>query len=161
VRALPHQLVEAFRSTLEEVAEADLLLHVVDGSHPDPEGQVSAVREVLADLEATDVKEVVVINKADLADPEVLDRLRRHERHSVTVSARTGAGLDDLRALIADELPQPDVDVDVLVPYDRGDLVSRIHETGEVLASEHLADGTRLTARVRPQLAGDLTAYAV
>ncbi|MFL6176426.1 MAG: GTPase HflX [Ornithinibacter sp.] len=161
VRALPHQLVEAFRSTLEEVAEADLLLHVVDGSHPDPEGQISAVRSVLADVDATDVREVIVINKADLADPEVIDRLRRHEKHSIVVSARTGEGLDELRALIADELPQPDIDVEVLVPYDRGDLVSRIHETGEVLASEHVADGTRLTARVTPDLAGDLSAYAV
>ena len=161
VRALPHQLVEAFRSTLEEVAEADLLLHVVDGSHPDPEGQISAVRTVLADVDATDVREVIVINKADLADPEVIDRLRRHEKHSIVVSARTGAGLDELRALIADELPQPDIDVEVLVPYDRGDLVSRIHETGEVLASEHVADGTRLSARVTPDLAGDLTAFAI
>src|SRR6476646_8254514 len=161
VRSLPHQLVAAFRSTLEEVAEADLLLHVVDGSHPDPEGQISAVRTVLADVDATDVREVIVINKADAADPEVLDRLRRHEKHCVVVSARTGAGLDELRALIADELPQPDIDVEVLVPYDRGDLVSRIHETGEVLASEHVADGTRLTARVTPDLAGDLMAYAV
>jgi len=76
VRQLPHELVEAFRSTLEEVAEADLLLHVVDGSHPDPEGQISAVRSVLADVEALDVKEVVVVNKADIADPEVLDRIR-------------------------------------------------------------------------------------
>ena len=105
--------------------------------------------------------EDAAINTAALADPAVLDRLRRHARHSVPVSARTGAVMAELRALIADELPQPEVDVDVLVPYDRGDLVSRIHETGEVLASEHLADGTRLTARVRPQLAGDLTAYAV
>ncbi|HZB66429.1 MAG TPA: GTPase HflX [Ornithinibacter sp.] len=161
VRQLPHQLVEAFRSTLEEVAEADLVLHVVDGSHPDPEGQISAVRAVLSDVGATDVREVIVINKADLADPEVVDRLRRSEKHSVVVSARTGVGLDELQALIADELPQPDVDVEVLVPYDRGDLVSRIHERGEVLASEHLSDGTRLTARVRPDLAGDLTAYAV
>ncbi|MGA8045326.1 MAG: GTPase HflX, partial [Dermatophilaceae bacterium] len=99
VRALPHQLVEAFRSTLEEVAEADLLLHVVDGSHPDPEGQISAVRAVLADVDATDVREVIVINKADLAEQEVIDRLRRHEKHSIVVSARTGAGLDELRAL--------------------------------------------------------------
>src|SRR6478609_4978834 len=161
VRQLPPQLVEAFRSTLEEVAEADLVLHVVDGSHPDPEGQITAVRTVLADVDATDVREVIVINKADLADPEVIDRLRRHERHSIVVSARTGAGLDELRALIADELPQPDIDVEVLVPYDRGDLVSRIHETGEVLASEHVENGTRMTARVRPELAGDLRAYAV
>jgi GTP-binding protein HflX len=161
VRQLPHQLVEAFRSTLEEVADADLLLHVVDGSHPDPEGQISAVRSVLADVEAHDVKEVVVVNKADVADPEVVDRLRRHEKHLVVVSARTGAGLAELRDLIARELPQPDVDVEVLVPYERGDLVSRVHETGEVLASEHVAEGTRLTARVGAELAGDLAPYGV
>ncbi|MBD3781504.1 MAG: GTPase HflX [Micrococcales bacterium] len=161
VRQLPHQLVEAFRSTLEEVADADLLLHVVDGSHPDPEGQISAVRAVLADVGATDVKEVVVVNKADAADPEVLDRLVRHEKHSIVVSARTGQGIEELRALVADELPQPDVDVDVLVPYDRGDLVSRVHETGEVLASEHVAEGTRLTARVGAELADDLADFAV
>ncbi|GGL26530.1 GTPase HflX [Phycicoccus endophyticus] len=160
VRQLPHELVEAFRSTLEEVADADLLLHVVDGSHPDPEGQISAVRSVLAEVGADDVKEVVVVNKVDLADPEVLDRLRRHETHSIAVSARTGAGVDALRALVAQELPQPDVDVEVLVPYDRGDLVSRVHETGEVLASEHLAEGTRLSARVDAELAHDLAAYA-
>ena len=91
----------------------------------------------------------------------MIDRLRGLEPHSIVVSARTGEGIDELRALIADELPQPDVEVEVLVPYDRGDLVSRIHETGEVLASEHVADGTRLTARVTPDLAGDLMAYAV
>ena len=108
VRQLPTQLVEAFRSTLEEVADADLLLHVVDGSHPDPEGQISAVRAVLADVEAANVREVIVINKADAADPEVLDRIQRHEKHSIVVSARTGAGLDELRALIAEELPRPD-----------------------------------------------------
>jgi GTP-binding protein HflX len=161
VRQLPHELVEAFRSTLEEVAEADLLLHVVDGSHPDPEGQISAVRSVLADVEALDVKEVVVVNKADIADPEVLDRIRRHEKHSIAVSARTGAGMTELRELIAHELPRPDVDVDVLVPYDRGDLVSRVHETGEVLASDHVPEGTRLTARVDAELAVDLASFSV
>jgi GTP-binding protein HflX len=159
VRQLPHQLVEAFRSTLEEVAESDLLLHVVDGSHPDPEGQISAVRAVLADVDAADVKEVVVVNKADVADPEVLDRIRRHEKHSVAVSARTGAGIEELRALVAAELPQPDIDVEVLVPYDRGDLVSRMHAEGEVRSSEHVAEGTRLTGKVNADLAGELTAY--
>jgi GTP-binding protein HflX len=159
VRALPHQLVEAFRSTLEEVAEADLLLHVVDGSHPDPEGQISAVRTVLSDVDATDVREVIVINKADLADPEVIARLRRHEKHSIVVSARTGEGLDELRALIGEELPHPDVEVDVLVPYDRGDLVSRLHEQGDVLESRHEAEGTRVHARVHANLAAELTAY--
>lgn len=160
VRQLPTQLVEAFRSTLEEVGEADLLLHVVDGSHPDPEGQISAVRGVLADVDAADVKEVIVVNKADAADPEVLDRLRRHEKHCLIVSARTGLGIDGLRDLIADELPRPRIDVDVLLPYDRGDLVSRLHEEAEVLASEHTEAGTRLQARVHADLASELAAYA-
>jgi GTP-binding protein HflX len=159
VRQLPTQLVEAFRSTLEEVADADLLLHVVDGSHPDPEGQITAVRAVLADVDAADVKEVIVVNKADAADPEVLDRLRRHEKHCIVVSARTGQGITELRDLIADELPRPTIDVDVLLPYERGDLVSRLHDEGEIIGSEHTSDGTRVKARVHPDLAAELTAY--
>jgi GTP-binding protein HflX len=161
VRSLPHQLVEAFRSTLEEVGDADLLLHVVDGSHPDPEGQLLAVREVLGDVGARDLREIVVINKADLADPEVVQRLRRQEPSSVVVSARTGEGLDQLTELIAGALPRPRVSVDVLLPYDRGDLVSKVHRDGEVLAEEHTAHGTRLQAQVRGQLAGELEPYAV
>jgi GTP-binding protein HflX len=160
VRQLPTQLVEAFRSTLEEVADADLLLHVVDGSHPDPEGQISAVRAVLADVDAGNVREVIVINKADAADPEILDRIQRHEKHSIVVSARTGAGLEELRALISEELPRPTIDVEVLVPYDRGDLVSRLHQEAEVLSSEHTGNGTLLKARVHPDLAGELAAFA-
>ncbi|HET7397313.1 MAG TPA: GTPase HflX [Intrasporangium sp.] len=161
VRSLPHQLVEAFRSTLEEVGDCDLLLHVVDGSHPDPEGQISAVRDVLADVGGDRIKEVIVVNKADIADPHVLDRLLRHEKHAIAVSARTGAGLEELRALIDAELPKPDIEMDVLVPYDRGDLVSRIHQDGEILASEHVADGTRVRAKVTPAMEADLAAYAV
>ncbi len=160
VRQLPTQLVEAFRSTLEEVADADLLLHVVDGSHPDPEGQISAVRGVLADVDAADVKEVIVVNKADAADPEVLDRLRRHEKHCIIVSARTGRGIDELLELISDELPRPTIDIDVLLPYDRGDLVSRLHDEADILESQHTTEGTRVRARVHPDLAAELTAYA-
>ena len=160
VRELPPQLVEAFRSTLEEVGEADLLLHVVDGSHPDPEGQISAVRSVLADVEATDVKEVIVINKADAADPEVIDRILLHEKHSLAVSGRTGRGIPELLELIAEELPKPDIDVEVLVPYARGDLVSRLHDEAEILSEDHVADGTRLRARVNPDLASELTPFA-
>ncbi|HEY6739640.1 MAG TPA: GTPase, partial [Actinopolymorphaceae bacterium] len=159
VRHLPHQLVEAFRSTLEEVAEADLLVHVVDGSHPDPEGQLAAVRQVLAETGAKDVPEIVAINKADLADPLVVARLERAEPRSVAVSARTGANIDKLLALIGDALPRPEVEVDVLVPYARGDLVAKVHEHGEVLSQEHLADGTRLRARVDPALASDLREF--
>ncbi len=162
VRSLPHQLVEAFRSTLEEVADADLLLHVVDGSHPDPEGQIAAVREVLAGVEgAGDVPEVIVINKADVADPEVIDRLTRTHKHSVVVSARTGEGLDALLALVAEALPKPDVQVELLIPYDRGDLLSRIHEHGEVLEVEHVEAGTRVHAKVHEQALGALAAYRV
>ncbi|MEO3884024.1 GTPase HflX [Nonomuraea sp. B5E05] len=157
VRHLPHQLVEAFRSTLEEVADADLILHVVDGSHPDPEGQLAAVREVLADLEgASGIREIVVINKADLADQEVVDRILRRERDSIVVSARTGKGIPELMALIDRELPRLDHEVNLLVPYDRGDLISRAHKEGEVLSVEHVEDGTILHARVLPSLSQEL-----
>jgi GTP-binding protein HflX len=159
VRHLPHQLVEAFRSTLEEVADADLLLHVVDGSDESPEGQLAAVREVLREIGASSVRELVVVNKADAADPFVVNRVLRAEPGAVVVSARTGAGMDELLALIERELPRPAVDVDVLVPYDRGDLVSRVHAHGTVQAEEHTADGTRLVARVDPALAAELARY--
>jgi GTP-binding protein HflX len=161
VRHLPHQLVEAFRSTLEEVAEADLILHVVDGSDADPEAQLAAVRAVLADVDAHKVSELVVVNKADLADPLVVDRLRRREKHLVVVSARTGEGLDELQTLIARELPRPAVPVDVLLPYDRGDLVSRVHDEGDLVRQEHEEQGTRVRARVTPALAAELEPYAV
>ncbi|WP_376768076.1 GTPase HflX [Nonomuraea rhodomycinica] len=149
VRHLPHQLVEAFRSTLEEVGDADLILHVVDGSHPDPEGQLAAVREVIADIEgASELPEIVVINKADAADPDVLDRISRRERDSIVVSARTGAGIAELMELIERRLPRLDHEVTLLVPYERGDLVSRAHKEGEVLSVDHVEDGTVLHARV-------------
>ena len=161
VRALPTQLVEAFRSTLEEVGDADLLLHVVDGSHPDPESQITSVRAVLADVGGDKLREVIVVNKADCADPEVLDRLRRNESHSIIVSARTGEGLDELRGLIADELPRPDIAVTVLLPYDRGDLVNRLHQEADILTSEHTEHGTRVEAKVNQTLVDELAAYSV
>ncbi|MEW1836642.1 GTPase HflX [Nonomuraea angiospora] len=153
VRHLPHQLVEAFRSTLEEVAEADLILHVVDGSHPDPEGQLAAVREVLGDIEgASDIREIVVINKADAAEQEVIDRIMRRERDCVVVSARTGRGIPELMEVIERELPRLDHEIQLLVPYNRGDLISRAHKEGEVLSVDHVEDGTILHARVLPSL---------
>src|SRR3954447_19226941 len=161
VRHLPHQLVEAFRSTLEEVAEADLIVHVVDSSHPDPEGQLSAVREVLAEIGAADVPELVAVNKADLADPLVLSRLRAAEPHNVVVSARTGEGIEDLRAAIEGDLPRPGVAFDALVPYERGDLLNRIHTSGEVDTLEHTGEGTRVRGRVNADLAGDLAPYLI
>jgi GTPase len=159
VRHLPHQLVEAFRSTLEEVAEADLIVHVVDGSHPDPEGQLAAVREVLAEIDAAGIRELVVINKADLADPMTIARLRQREPHSVVCSAKTGEGITDVRAAIESDLPRPDVEVRVLLPYDRGDLVSRIHDVGEVIATDHTGEGTIVAARVSEALAGELEPF--
>ncbi|MDF3302638.1 GTPase HflX [Streptomyces tropicalis] len=159
VRHLPHHLVEAFRSTMEEVGDADLILHVVDGSHPDPEEQLASVREVIRDVGATDVPEIVVINKADAADPLVLQRLLRVEKHSLAVSARTGAGIAELLALVDDELPRPSVEVEALVPYTHGKLVARAHTEGEVISEEHTAEGTLLKALVHEELAADLAPY--
>ena len=160
VRHLPHQLVEAFRSTLEEVAEADLVLHVVDGMHPDPESQVTAVREVLAEIGAEQLPELLVVNKTDVADAEQLLHLKRLWPDAVFVSARTGAGIDELRSAIEARLPRPAVEVRATVPYSRGDLVARAHSDGEVHATEHTAEGTVLHARVDPALAADLAPYA-
>jgi len=159
VRHLPHQLVEAFRSTLEEVGEADLVLHVVDGAHPDPAGQLAAVREVLGEIGANDVRELVVVNKSDVADPAEVDRIRRTHPDAVCVSARTGAGIEALRMRVAELLPEYDVPVTLLVPYDRGDVVAKVHRHGQVDAVEHVADGTRLDARLPAWLAGDLARF--
>ena len=159
VRHLPHQLVEAFRSTLEEVAQADLLLHVVDGAHEDPEGQLAAVREVLREIDASAVPEIVVINKADVADPMVLARLLRNEPHSVAVSARTGQGIDELLTAIEHDLPRPRVEVRALVPYARGDLVARAHRDGVVLSTAHTSEGTVLHVLVGQMLAAELARY--
>jgi GTP-binding protein HflX len=161
VRHLPHQLVEAFRSTLEEVADSDLILHVVDGSHADPEGQLGAVREVLAEIGAADVPELVVINKADVADPMVLARLRQREPHSVVVSAQTGEGIPEALAVVEAELPRPDVEFSALLPYERGDLINQLHQHGEIASMEHTADGTLVRGRANESLAGELAAYAV
>jgi GTP-binding protein HflX len=159
VRHLPHQLVEAFRSTLEEVVEADLVLHVVDAADRDPEGQLAAVREVLAEIGADGVPELVVLNKTDVADPLSVTRLLRAEPGAVPVSARTGAGLDDLRAAIDAALPQPAFEVDAVVPYERGDLVSRVFEEGDVATFAHVESGTHLTARVGSALRAELEPY--
>jgi GTP-binding protein HflX len=161
VRHLPHQLVEAFRSTLEEVAQADLVVHVVDGSDADPLSQLRAVREVLAEIGALDVPELVVVNKADAADEATLALLSREEKGSAVVSARTGEGIEELRARLGDLIPRPDIPVTLLVPYDHGEVVARIHRHGEMGEVEHTAEGTRLSAMVPGWLSGDLARYAV
>jgi GTP-binding protein HflX len=159
VRHLPHQIVEAFRSTLEEVALADLIVHVVDGAHPDPEGQVSAVREVMAEVGADAVAELLVINKIDAADEETLLRLKRTWPDAVFVSARSGSGIEELEAAIAARLPRPAVDLWVLLPYDRADLVAWIHRRGQVLDTRHTEDGSELHVRVDEQIAADLAPF--
>ncbi len=162
VRNLPHELIEAFRSTLEEVAGADLVLHVVDAAHPDPLGQVTAVRAVIAEIPgALDVPELIVLNKTDLADAVTLVTLRTRLPGAIQVSARTGDGIDELRARIAAMLPRPDAHVDVVIPYSRGDLVSRVHADGEIDTIDYAPDGTRIVARVDAALAAELQAAAL
>ena len=159
IRHLPHDLVEAFASTLEESVLADLLVHVVDGADADPGGQIRAVRAVLADIGAAEVPELIVLNKADRADPAVLAALRAAHPGAVVVSARTGAGIDDLRTAIEARLPRPEVQVHALIPYARGDLINRIHQSGELLSSAHTGAGTEVVARVNPSLAGELAPF--
>ncbi len=162
VRSLPTQLVEAFRSTLEEVADADVLLHVVDVSHPEPEGQIRAVREVLADVDAHDVPEIIVLNKADAADPFVVERLRQREPQHAVVSARTGEGIEELKQLISESIPRPDVRMELLVPYTHGEVVSRLHSwDAEILETEFHENGTRLTVLVRADMAAELHDFVV
>jgi GTP-binding protein HflX len=159
VRDLPHQLVEAFRSTLEEVGASDLILHVVDGSDPDPEGQLSAVRKVLADIDAHNIPELVVINKADAADPFVIDRIKLHEKNAIAVSALTGQGIDELVAMIEAQLPHPQLDIKATVPYDRGDLLARAYREGNVLSRTDTEAGTVIIAKVPQSLANVLEEY--
>src|SRR6187200_2331070 len=159
VRHLPHDLVEAFASTLEESTYANLLVHVVDGSDPDPIGQVNAVRAVLADIGAAEIAELIVINKIDRAAPETLRTLQANYPNAVFISARTGRGIRQLRATIESMLPRPEIQIRALVPYERGDLVNRIHQTGEFLTTEHLPSGTLVVARVSPALAAELAPY--
>jgi GTP-binding protein HflX len=163
VRKLPHGLVEAFRSTLEETAQASLLLHVVDASHPGALDQIDAVREVLAEIGADTVREIVVLNQVDRADPDALSDLERRVRElrhaePVRVSALTGEGAEALVARIARDLPDHRQTVAVHLPYRREDLVARVHREGRVLRLEHDEEGTLLEAEVEPALAAELVA---
>ena len=159
VRHLPHQIVEAFRSTLEEVAYADLVVHVVDGAQPDPEGQVSAVREVLGEVGADKIPELLVVNKIDAADEGTLLRLKRAWPDALFASARSGIGIEELRAAIAQRLPRPSAELWIVLPYDRADLVAWIHRRGQVLDTRHAEDGTELHVRVDEQIAAELASF--
>ena len=160
VRHLPTQLVEAFRSTLEEVVDADLLVHVVDGADADPVAQINAVRkvvgEVVAEYDIAAPRELLVVNKIDAAGDLALAHLRRALPDAVFVSAHTGEGLDRLRMRMCELVEPTDAAVDVTIPYDRGDLVARVHAEGRVEATEHTTDGTRIKGWVPMALAASL-----
>jgi GTP-binding protein HflX len=153
VRHLPHQLIDAFKSTLEEVSGADLIVHVVDGSHPDPFEQIRAVREVITEIGGGEIPEIIAINKVDAADPDVVMEILRKEKNSFAFSARTGFGIDGLVRAIEKSLPHPNVEINALIPYDRGDLVSAVHERGEILSEEYVETGTQMRALVDGGLA--------
>jgi GTP-binding protein HflX len=159
VRNLPHQLVEAFRSTLEEIADSDLIVHVVDASHPDPGSQIATVRDVIGDVGARGITELIVFNKIDLADETQRMALRGMEPMSIGVSARTGEGMEALLQRISELLPEPNIEVAVLIPYDRGDLVSRLHLNSRILMLDYREGGTFVRAMVKPEMAAELALY--
>jgi GTP-binding protein HflX len=164
VRHLPTQLVEAFRSTLEEVVDAELLVHVVDGSDVNPLAQINAVRkvvnEVAAEYDIAPPSELLVVNKTDAASGLMLAQLRRALPDAVFVSAHTGDGLDGLRHRMSELVEPTDTTVDVTIPYHRGDLVARVHADGRIDATEHTEQGTRFKARVPVALAARLREFA-
>ncbi|MCL2471943.1 MAG: GTPase HflX [Propionibacteriaceae bacterium] len=161
IRRLPTDLVEAFASTLEESLNADLLLHVVDASDPDPEGQIAAVREVLTGIEADKIPELIVLNKIDLVDEMARVGFRNRFQSAILVSTRTGEGMDLVAERIDQGLPELMDQVTVLLPYDRGDLIGRIHRQGRVESVEHTGEGTVVVARVDPALHGVLNPFVV
>lgn len=148
VRRLPHRLVEAFRSTLDQVKEASLLMHLVDASDPDPERQLEAVHTVLAEIGAADVPELVIFNKVDQADPTILQRLRNLHPDGIAISALTGEGIDDLAAALSDQLDRNFASVTLVIPYERGDLVAAAHQAGDVIVEKHDDLGTTLEVRL-------------
>lgn len=158
VRHLPHQLVEAFRSTLEEITDADLVLHMLDGSDESPVSQLNAVREVLAELGLTEVKELVVINKVDVADAQTITEMKLLVPDALFISAKTGTGLAQLLELIDEKLAAADLIVDLVLPFSAQQLVSRVHKVGRVKKIEHLETGTRIVAAVPAALAEELKA---
>ena len=161
VKHLPHDLIDAFKSTLEEVSGADVIVHVVDGSHGDPLGQIKAVRGVIADVGGAKIPEIIALNKADIADPQVIAQVLIQEPDAYLISVHSGVGIEKLIRAIESSLPRPRIEIRTVLPYDRGDLVSQIHEHGEILSQEYLPEGTSLHAMVDGSLAHALEKYAV
>ncbi|HLW17077.1 MAG TPA: GTPase HflX [Actinomycetota bacterium] len=159
VRKLPHTLVEAFKSTLEEASDADLLLHVVDGTSSDPDLQYASVREVLGEIGAAHVMELVVVNKIDSLDEISRARLQRRFPDAVFVSGMDGTGIDSLLDRVAASIPPPEIEAELLIPYERGDVVAALHAAGAVLSEQFAPEGTRVRARLREDQAGRLEQY--
>jgi len=160
IHKLPHSLVQAFKSTLDEVREADLLIHVVDGSHPQAFDQIAAVQEVLGEIGAADRPALVVFNKSDAMEDEARAQLLSRYPHAVICSALTGEGLDALRERVAAEAARAAVTLTILLPYDRGDLVALAHEHTQIVSEEHTGEGTRMVVRASIQVAGRLEPFA-
>jgi len=161
VRNLPHELVEAFRSTLEEVGSADVIVHVVDASHPDPGAQLATVRGVISEVGASDVPEIVVFNKVDSVDAGMVLQLRGVESDALFVSAYTGEGIEALLARIDDVLPKPSTKLSVTIPFDRGELVARLHNEAIIESTHYDEAGTSLEVVVDDQLAATLEEFVV
>ena len=161
VKHLPHDLIDAFKSTLEEVSGADVIVHVVDGSHADPLGQIKAVRGVIADVGGAKIPEIIALNKADIADPQVIAQVLIQEPDAYLISVHSGLGIEKLIRAIESSLPRPRIEIRTVLPYERGDLVSQIHEHGEILSQEYLPEGTSLHALVDGSLAHALEKYSV
>ena len=162
VRRLPTQLIEAFKSTLEEVGEADLILHVVDGSHPDPFSQIDAVNEVLSDIEGVgNIPVVIAFNKADMMDEAARERIAALAPEAHIVSAATGEGIEALRTQVESMLPTPNVHVSALLPYTAGSLLSRVREYGKVESVEYRGDGVMLEAEVDGVLAAQIVEQSI
>ncbi len=158
VRKLPHTLVEAFKSTLEEAIRADLLVHIVDGAEPDPESQYNAVRDVLGEIGAAEVPELIVVNKIEALSEVGLARMRRRFPDAVFISALAGDGIDAMLDKIA-AIPRPEVEVDLLVPYDKGDVVAALHAAGAVISEAYGEVGTRVRARLHEDQLARLDRY--
>ena len=161
VKHLPHDLIDAFKSTLEEVSGADVIVHVVDGSHADPLGQIKAVRGVIADVGGAKIPEIIALNKADIADPQAIAQVLIQEPDAYLISVHSGVGIEKLIRAIESSLPRPRIEIRTVLPYERGDLVSQIHEHGEILSQEYLPEGTSLHALVDGSLAHALEKYSV
>jgi GTP-binding protein HflX len=157
VSRLPHQLVESFRSTLEEAGAADLLVHVVDAAAPEAEAQIAAVETVLREIHADAVPQLLVLNKADIAAPDDLASLRAVHPDAVVVSAVAGTGITALLDRIGARLRELAPVMELVVPYVRGDVLAALHRDGEVLVEVHAEAGTRVRARVS---AADATRFA-